>query len=116
MDEFHEFIESETLSDSLMELSDMFLMATVMLYQKTGVDLPLYLGRRSFRKLQQRFDVWCTLFNSIGIVFKKEYYIDGANYKRPEKVVRALDNYQRKTKHNLTRSQVITVMDLASRM
>ena len=88
-------------------------MGTVMLYQKTGVDIPILLGRKSYRKLKRRFNTWCYMFNSVGIAFKKEYYKEGANYKRPEKVVRALDAYQSSSKKKLTREQVEKVLHLS---
>jgi hypothetical protein len=73
------------------EISDVLSAFYCCVYTSTKISLPMIGAGPTIRKTLDRFKVWENIFKEQGLMFDKKYLVNGANYKKVDKVNKALN-------------------------
>jgi NTP pyrophosphatase (non-canonical NTP hydrolase) len=99
--EFDELLEAVMNSDwenFKEEVGDTLYFTYCWMYSKYKINLPMIGAMSSVKKFVARLEVWENIFKENGLEFNKKYLVNGSNYKKIDKVNKAL---------NLARSEQI---------
>lgn len=89
--EIKEVIEAETYAEFKEEVADVLYFTYCAIETKWGINLPMFGAKATVEKVIERIEVWKMIFNNNGLEFKAKYLVNGSNYKKDVKVLKALE-------------------------
>lgn len=88
--EANELVNANSVNNLWEEWSDLCFVYGMWANQRLGLRLPIPFGRPCWEKGIARQKIWREIFTQHNLTFSPRYLRGGSNYKKPEKVFRAL--------------------------
>lgn len=91
LSELVEIVQARDWDNFTEEISDFTCSFWGWIYTKCRINVPLFVGRRAYRKYERRILIWKEIFNENRLTFRTEYLKNGGNYLKEDKVRAALE-------------------------